>query len=753
MGIIQKTRDNSALMLIVIGGALLAFILTEYLSSSNSTSELDTTVGEFNGVEISDKEFASEREKIVFLTNGGESFASSTQKQKASFTDDTWRQILRDKFHQNQAEELGIKVTGDEEEEMLVGNLETKTPAFYFYVNYLFGGSDLFQKNRDEIAQNPSDISKYAYMAVINRQSNQIIKQVRLDNGKDLWVRDFGIKLKEQEKLQRVLSSCFYTTTSLAKDEFLANNSNKDVEVGFVAYSSINDSSIEPTMQEIEAAYEEIKYQFVEKENSRKLVFATFDLQPSKEDKQAVLEDIAGLKITLDEEENTKLFIKNETDANELVDFSYYKKGEYPEKIAGIDTKLFQLKKGDTYGPFTNPDQSKYGVAKVLDVKQLADSAKFEMARVEYQPALDKIAAGDSSYEYSAEDQQKFQTLYSELADSLLEEVQSKKFSSISKDFIYIDSSYIKDGKLQWAQLSANIYGRDFMDSIITCKVGDVKKVFIPTKQGGFFALIKIRKFGVKSKKMQIGTIIKNVLPGDNTQEDYMSRANQVAFAIKEGKDLTSFSDSLNYVLDSADVKGSTYSLNDITDSRKIIYWAFNTEFDEPSNVFTTPKKYIVGVVKSENKSKFKSLEDPYVKYVCEAHARKQKQKANILNNFPEINANNLQSLAEAYNALKVTKESSVNLKKGSSKFSRESEVNGNIAGLSKDKTSDIIEGEEGVYVVKVLNEYDAEITENTTFDLEKNQLRYAAQRNSNLLVDEYITEKADLTDNRKILR
>ncbi len=753
MGIIQKTRDNSALMLIVIGGALLAFILTEYLSTNNSSNELDTVVGEFNGVVISDKEFASEREKLAFLNNGGKSFASIKQTDKASITENTWKQILLDKFHQNEAEELGIKVTGDEEEEMLIGNLETKTPAFYFYVNYLFGGSDLFQQNRDKIAQNTADISKYAYMAVIDRKTRQIVKQVRLDNGKDLWVRDLGIKVKMQNKLQRVLSSCFYTTTSLAKDEFLANNSNKDVEVGFVKYSSIDDESIEPAKKEIEAAYEEIKYQFVERENSRKLVFAAFDLYPSKEDKQAVLEDIAGLKITLDEEENTKLFIKNETDANELVDFSYFKKGEYPQKIAGIDTVLFQLKKGDTYGPFTNPNQSKYGVAKVLDIKQLADSAKFEMARVEYQPVIDRISRGDSAYEYSDEDRQKFQTLYLELADSLLEEVQLKKFSSISKDFIHIDSSYIKDGKLQWAQLSANIYGRDFMDSIITCKVGDVKKVFIPTKQGGFFALIKIKKFGVKSKKMQIGTIIKNVLPGDNTQEDYMSRANQVAFAIKEGKNLTSFTDSLNFILDSANVKGSTYSLNDISDSRKIIYWAFNTELNEPSSVFITPKKYIVCVVKSENKSKFKSLDDPYVRYVCEAHARKQKQKANILSNFPEIDENNLQSLADAYNALKVTKESSVNLKKGSSQFSRESEVNGNIAGLSKDKTSNIIEGEEGVYVVKVLNEYDAEITENTTFDLEKNQLRYDAQINTNLLVDEFITEKADLMDNRKILR
>ena len=109
--------------------------------------------------------------------------------------------------------------------------------------------------------------------------------------------------------------------------------------------------------------------------------------------------------------------------------------------------------------------------------------------------------------------------------------------------------------------------------------------------------------------------------------------------------------------------------------------------------------------------------------------------------------------MADAYQAITITKESSVNLKKGSSQFSKESEVNGNIAGLSKDKTSNIIEGEDGVYVVRVLNENSAKITENTTFDIEKNQLQYAAQRNGNLLVDEYITEKSDLKDNRKILR
>ena len=752
MGIIQKTREKSALMFIVLGGALLAFILTEYLSSNFSNNELDTTVGAFNGIEISDQEFSAEREKLVFLMNGGESFSAT--RQKGRFTNEAWNSILRDKFYKNEAEELGIKVTSDEEQEMLIGGNDiSKNPPFAFYVNYLFGGSEMYEKNRDNIAKNTSDLSDYAYMAVFDQQRRNIVQQIPL-KGSSLWVRDFGIKLKEQEKLQRILSNCFYTTTSLAKDEFLAKNSKKDIELGFVKYSQINDESIEPTEEEIKSAYEEIKHQFIEKENSRKLIFATFNLQPSDKDRQTVLQDIASLKTTLNEEINPKLFIKNETDANEIVDFTFYKRGEYPQKIAGIDTVLYRLKKGDTYGPFTNTNQSKFGIAKILDVKQLADSAKVEMAFVNSEPVIKQITKGDPEYEFTAEDKQKFRELYVKLSDSLLEEAQSKKLSSFSKDFVSIDSTYIKNGKLEWAQLSKNTYGRNFMDTIISCEVGDVKKVFIPTGQGGgIYGIIKVKKFGVKSRKMQIGTIIKNVLPGDETQEDYMARANQVAFIIKEGKDLISFADSLDYVVDSADVKGSTYSLKGIPDSRQIIYWTFNTDLNEPSNVFITPNAFVVGVVRSENSSKYRSLDDPYVKTACEAHARKEKQKAKILSDFPELNAKNLQSLAQTNNAIKVIKETAVNLKSGSSEFSNEFEVIGNIAGLTKDKTSDLIKGEEGIYIVKIVKEHDAEITENTNFDLEKNQLQYTAQRNGNLLVDEYINDKSDLTDNRKILK
>ena len=146
-------------------------------------------------------------------------------------------------------------------------------------------------------------------------------------------------------------------------------------------------------------------------------------------------------------------------------------------------------------------------------------------------------------------------------------------------------------------------------------------------------------------------------------------------------------------------------------------------------------------------------MEDPSVKYGCEAQARKEKQKAKVLAAFPELTAETIQNFPTLYKGGLVNRESSINMKRGSSKFARESEVNGAIAGLSANQVSGKIEGEEGVYVVKVISENKAEVTDDTSFEIEKGQLQGAAQRNSNLLVDEYITEKSELTDNRKILR
>ena len=104
MAMIQKIRDNSLLTLIVIGGAVFAFILTDFLSSSPGT-KIDNSVGSFEGVEISNDDFRAEREKIVFLTNPGQNFSSVKDFQKGQYTNQTWNSILRDRFLLNECKE------------------------------------------------------------------------------------------------------------------------------------------------------------------------------------------------------------------------------------------------------------------------------------------------------------------------------------------------------------------------------------------------------------------------------------------------------------------------------------------------------------------------------------------------------------------------------------------------------------------------------------------------------------------------
>ncbi len=752
MAMIQKIRDNSALTLIVIGGAIFAFILTDYLSSRGGGQEIDNMVGSFEGFEISDQEFNSEREKQVFLRNGGENFSSIQDFQKGQYTTLTWNEMLKDKFFQSECEDLGIVLTPDEEEEMLLGDRENEVPPSSFFVNYLFGGQERYQQNYAKIEQNTSNLGQVAFMAVRNQQG-QIARTIPLGAKNAEWVKDFGFKLRTQDKYNRLLNSCFYTTTSLAKDEYVATKSHKDVEIALVKYESVNDKELEPSAEDIKAAYEELKPSFIEKEAARKIFLARFNLEPSAEDKLAVFDDVNSLKESLNEEEDAKLFIKNETEG--IVNYDYFKKGEYPVKLGGIDTSLFNKEKGFTSQPIYNNSRTQVGVAKVLDKKLLADSAKVKISLVSYLPAKIKVV-GDSTSEITSQDQQlEVSKAYRELADSLLEVAQKSGIGSIPEDYAVIDSTFMKDGELSWMNLVPGGYpGRNFLDSVYAHNAGEPFSCVVSLGQGNqAFAIVEVAEFGVKNTKLQIGTIIKNVTPGDKTLEDFMSKANMVAFALKEGKSISSLKDSLGYDVDSAYAKGSTYSLRGIQDSRKIVNWAFENELNQPSNVFATPNSFVVAIATEETKGQYKPMSDPNVNFQIERHARIQKQKAKILADFPTLTADNIGQLPTLVKGGEVKNQTGVQIKSGASATSGEPKVNGAIAGLGAGKVSDVIEGERGIYVVKVSNESLANITEDTSFDLEKDQLKASVVRNGQLIVDEYLNDKADLQDNRKILR
>lgn len=743
MAVIQKIRDNSALAFIVVGGAILAFVLNDYFSSNPGGGSDENIVGTINGKDISMKDFIAERDQLVFLNNAGESFNNLNDFQQGQSSNQAWTSILRDEFILDEIENVGLTLTEGEVEDMMITNPNG------LIVNYLFGGRETYMQNRQNITVD--NFAQYAYMARMDRQGN-VLGTMKLGNNA-FWIKDFFVEYELKNKYQRLLENSFHTTTSLAKDEFVTANTTKNVKVAYVPFSTVTDSLATPSESEVKAAYDKIKGKFIEKENTRKLVYARFDLEPSQEDRNQVFRTINSLKKALIEgESNDELFIKNETESR--VDYSYYKEGEYPVKVSGLDTLAFQANEGEVIGPFTNPSRTQFAIAKLLDKKLLSDSVKVNMLMLSQQYILKRVGIDPQDQNPSQDKILAFQEEYKKVADSLASVAQGKGLAGISKEFWADSVSFAKDGDAGMAPLNNRYFGQDFLDSALIANNGDAKVIKIPVGNGNVATtIIHFEKFGEKFLKAKIGSIVKNVNPGDETLDEYLSMANQVAFSLKEGKDIATLRDSLNYIVDSAVVKGSTFNLRGLQDSRKIVRWAFNTDLKEPSNVFTTPTAYIIGYVKEENTSGYTPLSDETVKYQCESYVRKEKQKEIILKNLPEVTAQNIDQFPELYKGGLINKSNQVKVKEGIPNFSSEPKVMGAIAGLKEGQVSSALSGENGVYFVSVAEVNTAEVTEDNTLEVEKNQLKQSERRNSSLLLDEYVTEKSDLTDNRQILQ
>jgi hypothetical protein len=749
MATIQKIRDNSALTFIVVGGALLAFVLTDSLGGSGNSDSTDSMVGSFEGKEISITEFNNHRRTISLLQNPTKNFEGFNDQEKDRSVRDSWQMLLSEKFVTEETKQLGLAISDDELKEMMVGER-----ASGFYVNYLFGGQQEFIKNRDAINDDVDNYAEYAKIAYKDPQTGAV-SALKLSAGHANTIKQFGIQLRVQDKYNKLLQNCFFTTTSLSKDAYTSNETKKDFQVAFVKYATVNDSTVNPSEAEVKASYEELKETFKNKESeSRKLVYASFPIQPSAEDRNVVLKEISQIKIELLDKtykttETSKFnTFKYESDlANHN---KYYKKGEYPIKINGIDTVMFSMKNGEAFGPFSNPGSSQFGVAQILGEKMMADSAKISLLEISDKPWSNKYIT--PGVKPSEELIAKLRKEYKAGADSLLDIIKANPsaINSIPQKYWADSLDWSKRSESLWIYNNSPEYGANITDSVFLSKTGDVKLCF---SQRGFLSIVNVKKFGNKVRKLQIGSIIKKVTPLDNTLDGFMKKATTLAFELKSGADIAVLRDSLYYFIDSTSIQGSTFSLNGISNARDIIHWGLSAELNSPSQVFVTPERYIVALISNIENSNYKTLSDASVKYQCEAHARKLKQRANLLASFPSITAENISKFPELVKNGNVTNSSNESVSKPSATYSNEGKVIGTIAGLAQEKISSVIEGEDGLYIVYVSKVSATEITEDTNLKIEKDKMKNDGAQTSYRVVQEFIEDKLDVVDNRKIIQ
>ncbi|GAA4899752.1 peptidylprolyl isomerase [Flaviramulus aquimarinus] len=703
MAVLNKIRQRSLFLILIIALALFSFVLADLFKNSDAlTSKSQNIVATINGKDITREDFLQKVEAAQRQMGPG---ATNTQVMNR-----VWDQEVRLAVMETQYEALGISVEKDQMRDLLKTSLAT-SPEF-------LNEAGLFDENKlNEYIANLKETSPQGFEAWVNYE-----KQV-------------AANALSQNYFNMVKAGL---TGTLAEGELEHKLEGNKVDTKYVqvAYTSIPDSIVEVSKSDISSYISANKKQY-EVDASRDIRFVEFKEVASIEDENAIktelntyingrLVDETGRKDTIiafTKVKNNEDYINSIAASDVKFDKRFVFKSSLPTEVADA---IYNLNEGEVYGPYKDNDAFK--ISKVIAVKQIPDSAKVRHILIPY------IGAQSAAPEVTQTETEAKVT-----ADSLLTILKSNrsKFPEFVKAFSSDQGSVAKEGRYDWHPYNTMV--TEFNDFEFEGKIGDldvVKTIF-------GFHIIEIEGQKNKTKAIQIGTIARKIEPSEATSDKVFRDASN--FEINAGKsDFDAIAKENNYVVRPVNgIKVLDETIPGIGNQRPIVRWAFEDDAEVGDiKRFNTPGGYVIAQLVAQHEEGLMSVEDATAKVL--PIIRKEK-KAKLIRE--RVSAKTIEDLAVAEKTT-VRTANGINMKNPTiSGAGREPLVVGAAFGLKTGETSKLIDGDKGVYMIQVVKEIPAVALDN--YQAAAN--RVEQQKSSTVTSKLYnaLKEAADIEDNR----
>ncbi|HLW40423.1 MAG TPA: SurA N-terminal domain-containing protein [Brumimicrobium sp.] len=702
MAVLNKIRQRSVFLILIIALALFSFVLADVIQNGGfSSQKSQTTVATINGVDISRDEFSTKVDNM--LQNLG---TNATTAQAMNLA---WNNELRSVLLQQQYEKVGVGAESAQINAALAQAFATN-PQF----------------------QNEAGRFDYAklqqYIATLKSADPQQYAQ---------WVNyenNVAKNVKEQTYLNMVKGGMIATTLE-GEMEFLSENNNVSIQYVQVPYSSIADETITVTESEISDYIKNNPEQF-KSEASVDIQYVLFSELPSEDDNNEVIEELNALLVerssynSASQTTDTLPAFKDVTDHQEFVaihsempyDNRWMFKHQLPAEQAN---SIFELEVGEVHGPYKI--QNRFALSKLVAEKQLADSIKVSHILISYQGTE---LPGDITRSKEEANQ---------LADSLLAVVKrdKTKFAELAIQFSDDPSALQNSGDLGF--LSPGDTVEEIDEFITDNNVGE--RAIVETPFG--FHIVSIDEKRNEQRAVKVATITKTVFPSDATTSKLFADATRFESQAAES-DFVDLANELSYeVRPVNNIQELQENIPGIGNNRTIVTWAFEKD-SKPGDIkrFNVTNGYAIVQLTAKNKKGLMS--------VAEASAtvtpilRNQKKAAQIRQS---ISGTTLEDIAQEKN-VQVKTASALNLKSPTiADAGTEPKVVGTALGLKAGELSDFIDGEKGVYKVKVTAINKA--PERTNFDTFKNTIKTSR---TNAVVNGVFTSlknKAEIDDRR----
>ncbi len=362
MASLQRIRNHGALLIAIVGLAMLAFILGDFLNSGSSFfNRSRENVGVIEGQKIHYTEYEAAKDQLteVYKIESGRS--DFDEDMSAQIRNQVWNMLMMDYTLRAQAKEIGMDVTVDELSELCIG----ENP------HQIIRGRRAFY---DENGQFSRDAVKNLISA-INDGSDDAEQNANLQQAKTYWLYwEKVVRISHlQEKYTALLQHLLKANSLDAQFAFDARE--KGVSAEFVAqpYFSIADSLVSYSESDIKKLYKQHLSQYKQTPN-RAIKYIAFDIVPSEEDFKAAQDLLTNLQEEFRTTDDISLVVNTNSDI-------MYDGRDYSEETVPAQYKEFAFAKGAKAGDCTEIlfENNTYSMARLMQTGySLPDSVELK---------------------------------------------------------------------------------------------------------------------------------------------------------------------------------------------------------------------------------------------------------------------------------------------------------------------------------------------------------------------------------------
>ena len=652
MSIITQIRNKAGLMVILIGLALVSFLLMDVFSQNSLFNQSNSNViGEIDGEEITAPMFEERVAEAVENYKANSKTDKVDEATLSSLRDQVWNEMVRERIMKNATSDLGLAVSREELFDMVQGSQihPTVKQAFTDPNTGNFDRSQVLKFLR-EIDQQPEEMQnkwkafeKYLVSDRENEKYNTLIT-------KGLYVTNFSA--------QSYMKQVFET----ASGRFLR-----------VDYSTIADSSIEAPEEDLRKWYLEHAWEFKSKEVQRNLDYVVFEVKPSTEDRDALLKKMNEIRVSWLSSDDDSMFVV--MNSEQPGDDRFYAQTELTDETR---SRLF----GDTIGALSEvyQDGNMFKLTRLARRMVRPDSVKARHILVKVK---------DTETEETAKKR----------ADSLLQLVKNGgNFAALAQANSEDPGSGMNGGDLGFFAEGAMV--KPFNDACFEGKKGD--QVLVKSDFG--FHIIEITDQKGGRTMARFATVSYELSAGTET---YRVAYDSASAFVSRVKDKESFEqEAKKSGIEKRSVEGlktTDRGLAGLENTREVVRWAFRSEDGAVSPVFESQQQFVVAILTVSIPKGIKPFEA--VRTVVESRYKRDKKAEQISAKLEETRkkeGNSVERMAIGMGTVAQTF-ASVNFGSGFlNNIGMEPQVSGFIFGGKKGTLSKPIHGNNGVFVVVV---------------------------------------------------